>query len=56
MVIDTPEIKTGWQMNTVVETFERLHLLTGYKVSRMYSLTMLSSPVYMCEGKFDKIY
>jgi len=29
MVIDTSEIKVGWQMYTVVVTFERLHLNIG---------------------------
>ena len=54
MVIDTSEIKVGWQMNTVVGTFERLYLLIGYKEGRMYSLTMLSCPVYRGEEKVDK--
>ena len=40
MVIDTSEIKVGWPMNTVVGTFERLHLFIGYKEGRMYNLTM----------------
>ena len=54
MVIDTSEIKVGWQMNTVVGTFERLYLLIGYKEGRMYSLTMLCCPVYRREEKVAK--
>ena len=54
MVIDTSEIKVGWQMNTVVGTFERLHLFIGYKKGRMYSLTTLSCPVYEYQGKVYK--
>ena len=33
MVIDTSEIKVGWQMNTVVGTFERLHLYMVHRRS-----------------------
>ena len=54
MVIDTSEIKVGWKMNTLVGTFERMHLFIGYKEDRTYSLTMLSCPVYGCEEKVDK--
>ena len=54
MVIDTLDIKVGWQMNTVVGTFERLHSFFGYKEGRIYSLTLLSCPVYGCEEKVDK--
>ena len=54
IVIDTSKIKVGWQMNTVVGTFERMHLFIGYKEGRIYSLTMLSCPVYGCEEKVDK--
>ena len=54
MVIDTSEIKVGWQMNTVVGTFERLYLFIGYKEGRMYTLTMLYCPVFGCEEKVDK--
>ncbi len=31
MVIDTLELKVGWQMNTVVGTFDKLHLFRGYE-------------------------
>ena len=41
-------------MNTVVGTFERLHLFIGYKKGRMYSLTTLSCPVYEYEGKVGR--
>ena len=41
-------------MNTVVRTFERLHLFIGYKKGRMYSLTTFSCPFYEYEGKADK--
>ena len=41
-------------MNTVVGTFEILHLFIGYKKGRMYNLTTLSCPVYEYEGKVDK--
>ena len=54
MVIDTSEITVGWQMNTVVWTFERLHLFIVYIKARMYSLTTLSCPVYEYEGKVYK--
>ncbi len=54
MVSDTSEIKVGWQMNTVVGTFEILHLYIGYKEARINSLTMLCGPNYGCEGKVDK--
>ena len=54
MVIDTSEIKVGWQMNTVVGTFARLHLFEGYKEGIIYSLTMLCCPVYRGMGKVDK--
>ena len=51
MVIDTSEIKVGWQMNTVVGTFERMHLFIDYKEGRMYSVTTLFCPVYEYKGK-----
>ena len=54
MVIDTSEIQVGWQMNTVLGTFDRLHLFIGHKEGRMYSLTMLFCPVYRCEEKVAK--
>ena len=54
MVIDTSEIKVGWQINTEVGTFEILHLFIGQKKGRMYSLTTLSCPVYEYEGKVGR--
>ena len=54
MVIDTLEIKVGFQMNTGVGTFERWHLFIGYKEGRMYRLTMLFCPVHRCEEKVAK--
>ena len=54
MVIDTSEIKVGWQMNSMVGTFERLHLLIGLKKGRMNSLTTLSCPVYKNKGEVER--
>ena len=54
MVIDTLEIKVGWQMNTVVGTFERLHLYIGWEEPRINSLTMLCCPIYGCDCNVDK--
>ncbi len=54
MVIDTLEIKVGWQMKTEVGTFEILHLLISQKKGRMYCQTTLSCPVYKYEGKVGR--